>query len=405
MTNLASLRARLNQPKHNPSSLARQAPPEWPGMLREGARGRYFLIEERYPGTQLHGSRRLNDLLCLSPDPIALPELASTGTLDRLAFLDTETTGLAGGTGTLAFLIGIASFLDGEIRLRQYFLFDPSGEAQMLEDVLSEVLGSSALVTFNGRQFDVPVMQARTVLRLRRLRAFEGLSHLDLLPHARRLWRGRMESCALSALEPAILGVYRSEEDVPGMAIPALYREYLTSGDARPLERVLYHNRLDILSMVTLAAELIALYGLSADEIEDSGDALAMARAFQRQGAWDRAEALYRAALRGAIQSESAFSEFAHLLKKTGRIEDAVPLWEAWAACNANAWEPRIELAKHCEWRLRDVAQALRWVEAAEPLLPAGRDEQKRLNRLARKISRHVSPAATSGTSKSNLTD
>jgi uncharacterized protein len=194
-----------------------------------------------------------------------------------------------------------------------------------------------------------------------------------------------------------VLGVHRTEEDVPGWVIPSLYREYLTSHDPHPLERVLYHNRLDILSMVTLAAELMALYNLPAEDFQDAEDALAMARAMQRRGARERAESLYRVALRANPLSEGALSDLARMLKQTGRGEEAALLWETWAGANRNAWEPRIELAKHFEWRVRDLAIAMRWAEEAVLCLPSGRSEQDRLDRLARKRARISNPKKNRG--------
>jgi uncharacterized protein len=388
MAHLTSLRARINQPKRNISTESRRKPPDWPGITREGPRGAYFLLEESYDGAFRHGGRPLHDLLRLTPDADGMPELASDVALNRLAFLDTETTGLAGGTGTIAFLIGIGRFEGECFRLRQYFLFDPAGEAQMLEDVLAEVKENSGLVTFNGRQFDVPILQARTVLRLKQLRALEGFPHLDLLPHARNLWRGRVESCALSSLETSVLGVQRAAEDVPGWAIPALYREYLAGGDPQALERVLYHNRLDILSMVTLAAELMARFNLRAEEVQDAADALAMARVLKNRGAAQRAEILFRAALSAESIREEAYAGLARLLKQSGRGAEAVPFWEAWAGWRPDAWEPRVELAKYFEWRARDYDMAIHWAQEAATAASEGRDEEKRMARVRRKAAR-----------------
>jgi uncharacterized protein len=388
MTNLSSLRARLHQPKRPATAELRRLPPDWTGTLREGPLGRYFLVEESYGAAHLHGGRALHDLLRHTPDPDGTAELPPGTALHRIVFLDTETTGLAGGTGTVAFLIGMGAFTEEGFRLRQYFLFDPSGEAQMLEDAIAEIAASSALATFNGRQFDLPILQARSVLRLRRLRAFEGIPHLDLLPPARRLWRGRLESCSLSFLETAVLGVQRSGEDVPGWEIPALYRAYLAGGDAQPLERVLYHNRQDILSMVTLATEILARYALCPEETQDGGDALAMARSLHRRGSLERAESFYRAAMRIADRPNEAYAGLARLMKQTGHPADAVPLWEAWANIRPDDWEPRVELAKYFEWRIKDPQSALRWAQEADANAPHGRDERKRLERLARKVAR-----------------
>ncbi len=165
--------------------------------------GDVFFTEQAYLPDYHHGS---SPIVC-SP-PLSLisqwandPRLAEIP-LSRFAFLDTETSGLAGGTGTYAFLVGIARFVDGQLVLRQFFMRDPSEEPAMLEAIAQFLAPAQALVTFNGKAFDAPLLTTR--YRLHRIPVpYEGYAHLDLLPLARRLWRDRLESRALEILGTA----------------------------------------------------------------------------------------------------------------------------------------------------------------------------------------------------------
>ena len=148
--------------------------------------------------------------------------------------MDVETTGLVGGTGTYVFLVGLGTFEDSAFHLRQFFLAGLGGERAMLAAVAEVLAGCRALVSFNGRWFDLPLLETR--LTLSRLPALhQGLPHLDLLYPARRLYRRRLPSCRLVSLEEALLGLER-EDDIPGCAIPALYFDYVRRGEAGPCE-------------------------------------------------------------------------------------------------------------------------------------------------------------------------
>src|SRR5690606_37808519 len=159
-----------------------------------------------------------------------------------------ETTGLSRGTGTYAFLVGVGRFVEGDFRLRQFFMRDYDDEYPMLEALRAELAEAEAIVTFNGRSFDWPLLETRSTMNRLRL---PRLPHLDLLYPARRLWRPIIGGCRLSELEGAVLGLER-HDDVPGYLIPQLYFDFLQTGDATPLTGVLVHNRLDILSMAAL---------------------------------------------------------------------------------------------------------------------------------------------------------
>ena len=338
-----------------------------------------MLAEYRYAPEWCHGGKALTRFLEATPLPNFL-DVPPGATPADMIFMDTETTGLAGGAGTLAFLVGTGYYTADGFVLRQYFLPDPSGEAAMLEATLAEMESYKALVTFNGRAFDVPILQARAALRLRRLDALTRIAQFDLLVHARRLWRSRLESCALRSLEAEVLDVRRSSDDVPSGLIPYLYREYLQTNDPNLMAGVLYHNAQDILSMAILAAEVADRYRRAPDEFEDPLDALAMGFIYRGMGKVSLAEQSLRAALRADLAGDDrvrALEGLANILKAGGGFEGAAELWEAWHAAAPDDPLPCIELAKFYEWRKRNLDQAMQWTEdalsAAERIPAAGR--------------------------------
>ncbi len=353
------------------------------GQVVESTLGRAFLVEERYAPDHSHGHARLAWFLeqqvgvaaQLGRDPALAPV-----DLSRCVFLDTETTGLAGGAGTLAFLVGIGSFEAKAFCVRQLFLRDPDEEAAMLAALSERMEDGQAIVTFNGRGFDLPLLQARYVLA--RLRpAWLALPHLDLLPPSRRVWRDRLPSCALSSLEANILGVQRDRDDVPGYLIPQMYLDYLQTGDAREMPRVMYHNRQDILSMVTLAAQLCRTFAdpTSASSVEplaaesiDPADLVSLGKWYDDLNMPAEAERAWRTALQRELPATSratALARLGALLKRQARRSEAVVTWEQLA--QASEWDvtAHVELAKHWEWREGDLGQAIVWTRAAQQIV------------------------------------
>jgi len=372
------------------------------GQEIESAQGRTFVALERYPLNYQHGHAALASLLPQSASIAAQlgrePRLAEAE-LKRAIFLDTETTGLSGGTGTLAFLVGIGMFEDEAFHLRQFFLRDPDEEAAMLAALSDLISDYKALVTFNGRGFDLPLLQTRYTLARMRPK-WLGLPHLDLLLPARRVWRDRLPSCALSSLEAHILGVQRTQDDVPGYLIPQMYLDYLQTGDAHDMLRVMYHNRQDILSMVTLATQLCQIFGgpFTAASL-DPADLVSLGKWYEDLGLTTQAERAFRAALDRELlpaARATALTRLGLLLKRQERREEAAIIWGQLAGCGGVTGH--IELAKHHEWYTRDLEQALTWTHAALQVVatwPSGyaRDEARaelshRLERLERKKHR-----------------
>ncbi len=239
--------------------------------------------------TERHGGFHFSRLEELPPS--ALDELSGVaspcGDPKRIAFLDTETTGLAGGTGTVAFLVGVGRLTDRGFRVRQYFMRDFGEEASMLQAVAEDLAGAELLVTYNGKSYDEPLLASRYVLA--RIRPpFSRLAHLDLLHGARRLWKLRFDSCRLQELEAQILG-YTREGDVPGGLIPRVYFDYLRTRRPGHLHAVLHHNVLDILTLAALTAILPLRYQ-NRDSAVYAGELVGLGRWLQARG--DRSEAI-----------------------------------------------------------------------------------------------------------------
>ncbi len=345
------------------------------GCQVETPAGMAYVVIERFGVNHVHGSKALSRALkvpasalaqCAAPARLAGDPLWQEINLARAAFLDTETTGLAGGTGTLAFLVGVGRFQipGSKFEISQFFLRHPGEEEAMLTALQEMLADCEAVVTFNGRGFDMPLLQTRFTLN-RMFPPILNVPNLDLLPPARRVWRDRLESCALSSLEVNVLGVHREQADVPGALIPQMYFDYLSTGDASEMPRVLYHNAQDILSMVTL----VTCLGRMLTEpmaMLDSLDLVSIARWYDDLGLADKAEAAFRAALAHPLPIEAqttAWQRWGYLLKRQERYKEATQAWEQLAATGDIT--AHVELAKHYEWRLRDVGAALAWTEAA----------------------------------------
>lgn len=366
---IASRQAAFVHEDNDPQPLERLLP----GLqVVETVEGACAVLDHVYPLAQQHGAHRLADLLehtgaCAAR--FCQDERLSATTFRDHLFLDTETTGL-NGAGTLAFMVGVGFFERDAFVVRQYFLRDPGDEPAMLL-LLDELLQQFAgLITFNGRSFDVPLLDGRFLMN--RMRSdLAQRAHIDLLPPARRLWRQRFDSCALNSLEKNLLGLRRTEEDVPGWLIPALYHQYLQDGDGRHVARVFYHNRIDMLSMVTLAARVARLFSRPQQE-DHPLELLGLGKWMADLGYAEEAESALRMAVAPDLDTvyfHEALMRLGALLKRSDRRDEAVTIWQQVAVTSFEDVTAHVELAKYYEWHNGDLGKALLWTEQAIDLL------------------------------------
>jgi uncharacterized protein YprB with RNaseH-like and TPR domain len=392
------------------------APPSitFPGGREEQTPfGPCYLIERRYELTHQHGHHLLGAIQHVAPELLAAlgrdPRFA-TFPHKRLILLDTETTGLAGGTGTHVFLVGLG-FLEHDADggpafvVRQYFLRHLREERALLHALGAILGGYDALVSFNGKSFDWPLLVSRFVLARQRTEVeARAWPHLDLLHPARRVWKHRLPSCSLGTIEREVLGIDRGP-DVPGALIPEIYFRYLREGDPTPLLPVLTHNASDIVTLLTLLIHLgqllsdDAAIAATGEHFLTGADHYGLATLHATLGREEASQRAYRAALAAPNLSPALRREarraLALALKRARRWEEALPLWRE--CCRAEARRKRpdpwahIELAKYHEHAARDYQAAAAIVESALALLSMrgvrdGRvDLEYRLARLRRK--------------------
>jgi len=372
------------------------------GRVENNHSGEFFLARQALPFGRPYGKYRIGDLatadlgsLSLVFNQVPIPDPA------RLIYLDTETTGLAGGTGTVAFLIGIGAVEGSQFVVRQFFLRDyPEEKAALV--ALAEVLENyEGIGTFNGKTFDIPLLETRYALA-RMKSPFTRLVHLDALHPARRLWKLRLESCKLIDLESAILGIGRGG-DVEGSEIPGIYFDYLRTGNAQGLQPVFYHNALDIVTLAAVTVELARVLSDASEEtIASSLDLFSLSRILERAQATERsAEACRQALAKGLPQmlESQALWQLAAQHKRRRQHDLAVELWNELARRETPfALRALEELAIHFEHRQRDVAVALEYTSTAlENLrLDSSSSHFKRFSqrreRLERKAKRRAVP-------------
>jgi uncharacterized protein YprB with RNaseH-like and TPR domain len=401
----AALADRLQRLRHAVSTHAAAVPPRAaPAQRDDGAlcvvlrgewletvEGPVFVKESWFPLDHEHGTLPLGRAAATAPGGLR-PLLADAldASPERFAYFDIETTGLSGGVGTYAFLLGLGTFEDAggglAYRLRQYFLAGPEQERAMLSLFATDIEGRDAIVTYNGRAFDLPIVRGRFTLA-RLPGDVLDLRHIDLLHAVRRLYRHRMPGCRLAEAERRLLRVERFD-DLPGALIPSIYFDYVRAGRVSPLRAVFRHNAEDVLSLAGVLASLAGLFGR---EDLDPEDAVAVARWWEREDEPERAAILYREALpwlEGGDDWGWAAGRHALLCKRAGDRVEAVALWERlWAN---GGREAGLELAKHHEHHARDLPAAEEITRALLLRSPEGERIalEHRLARIVRKRAR-----------------
>jgi len=358
--------------------------------------GRHFETEKLYERHRRHGSVGIADLEDLSEnllDPI------SGGTIRgvpcaKWCFLDTETTGLAGGSGTYAFLIGVGRITPRGFAIRQFFMRDFGEEASVLHALDDHLKQFDVLITYNGRTYDQPLLETR--YRITRQRPpFARLEHLDLLFGARRLWNLRFDSCRLVELENQILGVER-QGDLAGELIPYVYFDYLRTREIFRLVPIFHHNAIDILTLACLTAIVPkAFHAPEQAGFAHGAEMVGLARWWRQAEQHDTALGLLRQALDRDLPDELMFRtlwDVAALEKKLGRAHAAVGVLTDLAA-SPNPWRAPalVELAKYYEHRERNYSMALEMTHSAMELAPSDA-----LSRRAERLAKRVSAAKAS---------
>ena len=409
--------------------------------------GQCLIVDRRYEADRFHGGTRIGECdvddvasleildpslpsscsltqACLAEAPFQSGERRLDGQLRtrRTIFIDLETTGLSGGAGTVAFLVGCGYFDLGAFQVRQFLLTSYASERALLYAVADFFEGADLIVTYNGKTFDVPVMETRWLFHRLQM-PLASVPHFDMLHPARRLWRMRAgdpgdladSCCRLGTLERTLLNVSRVG-DVGGFEIPGRFFQFLRSGDPRPLEPVLEHNRLDLVSLAGVMARALELARDGHAACRDCAEALALGRVYERAASderlrnrasvLERAASCYRRAAesRAADVKAEALYRLALRHRRERRFAEAAAIWREVIELTEPRAVRRIggldalrhfaaeALAIHHEHRERDLTSArelaLFALEETETLGPRADGMRHRLARLNKKIAK-----------------
>ncbi len=392
------------------------------GRPIENRYGRVLAVDRRYEADRWHGEAQIGGCELDDFEPLRAldarfrsswsPEPGARSLTASPMFFDLETTGLNGGAGTVAFLVGCAWFDCGALQVRQFVLTSMAAERALLEALREQIDAAPFVASYNGRTFDAPLMDVRWAFH-RLPSPFETKPHFDMLPPARRLWKHRGEQpagalarfsertgCSLMAFERQLLK-FRRADDVPGFEIPSRYFHFLRTGDAAGLESVLEHNRLDLVSLAVLTARAARIVVGGYAACADARESLALGRIYEQNGRVADARACFeRSAEAGDRATRAdALSRLAISLRKERRHEDAAAVWRR----IVDGRPPRTKtllplerlameaLAVHHEHREKDLELAKKFADA---LNDENGDEtiRRRLSRLERKMSERQSP-------------
>jgi uncharacterized protein YprB with RNaseH-like and TPR domain len=364
--------------------------------------GEIFAARETYGSGYRHGGTLLGELLEVPYYPahlITRDERLKDIDFTRTLFLDTETTGLSGGTGTYAFMVGVGSFQGGAFTVQQLFMRNHSEEKAMLL-LLGELLdGYDFLVTFNGRNFDIPLLETRFILS-RFSAPFGKKPNYDLLFPSRRIWRRSCDNCRLATLEAQLLDINR-EGDIPSELIPYHYFDFVRTGNAEKISRVFYHNRVDILSMVILAHRIHSTYHDPLAFHSRGGiEHMALGKLFMEHGMIEKATGCLEEALKLCDEpfQWEAMRVLSLAYKRRGLWERSAALWEDMISWDGGRSPfPYVELAKHYEHRVKNYPKAREMVRRAFEMVDwVGLSEKEALLHRERRVVRKEKEARRS---------
>lgn len=336
------------------------------GQFVETPHGRIFTVEEQFPSDHL-----LGQVPILSAAPLQIlaewAKVPHAGEMapEAFAFLDTEASGLSIGAGTFVTWITVGRFEGETFRVRQFFLYDPVEEPAFLAAFEQYLAPCKTMVTYNGKSFDVPLLNSRFAMN-RWPSPLNELGHIDLVHLARRLWRDRLPERRLGTVETQILGLAREGIDVPGYLVPEIYNEYLHQGRFDRLAGVFYHNKYDVMSLAALMYHMAGMLADPLGAVAHDLDLLAVGKLYEDLGNLARAREIYTVCLGRPLETEAwleAVKRLSFIFKKEENWEAARKLWKI--AAEKGQVYACVELAKVCEHQDKDCEVALAWVERA----------------------------------------
>jgi uncharacterized protein YprB with RNaseH-like and TPR domain len=382
------------------------------GTIAENEFGEFVLVRKGFDQENLHREINLSswdiggELLasvCSSRKSAAEEADSLPFDLKEAVFIDCETTGLAGGVGTYAFLVGLGYLSGEEFWVEQHFMQDFHQERAVLSAVVDRLRDFKFLVSFNGKCYDVPLLQNRCVINRVEFDPADW-THFDLLFPCRRLWKRRIGECNLGNIEQKILGVIR-EIDVPSYLVPQIYFDYLRTGEAQPLIPVFHHNVYDIVSLLGLSVVIDQNLSAGSEggdfslvDTEDPLDLYSLGRIHRNLGNYEAGARCFRQALSGRLSPEWRLEvslSLSFVYKKTGCTEDAAGIWQNLTEGDIPfSFSAHEELAKYYEHKTKDHPKAKSLVERAISQLKSDLSSsftsvrQRRLNSLEYRKSR-----------------
>lgn len=372
--------------------------------------GPIFLRTKIFNVDHEHGNVRLEQFREISRDSLSLigrDDYLSNVDPSRMVYFDTETTGLSSGTGSYIFLAGVGYFEDSRFVVKQYFLRDYDEESAFLYAVNEALKPFACIVTYNGKSYDWPLLQTR--LTCNRLRAPAGLvHHIDLLHHARRIWKRRLDSCSLDTIERDVLNYFRYD-DTPGYLIPGIYFNYLRDYQFEPIEGIIEHNLNDIISLAALLIKSDQIIKNPLSSLDHFLDLYSLAHYYDQIQRYEESAVLYQTLM--DMRSDTRLMndvkmKLGYCYKRLNDWDRAIQLWEESIEIGCFRVDAYIELAKYHEHRSGElgraimvVQRALASIEVIEQLRTNDdytnyrAELTSRLNRLTEKISKLDHPA------------
>lgn len=369
--------------------------------------GSYFRTISHLPIDYYHGNLPLHSIWEIDSSVYEfIGKESSFRDMDILktAFIDTETTGLAGGTGIVPFLIGLGFFTQNGFHVEQYFMRDFNEEPAVLEALRERLVHFKYIISYNGKCFDMNVLNSRyTISRIEN--TAENYPHLDLLFAVRRIWRKRIGDCSLANIEKSIL-LFQRNNDIPGFMIPGLYFNYLRTGEARPLSAIFQHNQWDIVTLAALTAFAGQVYSDPSKSLNHALDLFSLGKAFESLLQYEEAASCFYKAMTYPLTSREKselLTSLGYVLKRLGHWNRALEIWETMIEEIEYQLIPFEEIAKYYEHHVYRFKQAidivekgLKRIELMEKIRPEYRyqedrtDLEYRLRRLKRKMRRSM---------------